>query len=131
MMNFLLLLLDAVGSFIRRNPIFCLVILLLAVFAPSLVQGIAQIVLYAILGIVCFWAGILLWLRWRIGRLQKRMGEEFDGQQRTNGFGGFGNRTAGREGEVKVHRTADTPEKRVSRDVGDYVDFEETKEEKK
>ena len=61
MMNFLLLLIDAVGSFIRRNPIFCLAVLLLAVFAPSLMQGIALVVLYVILGIVCFWAGIFLW----------------------------------------------------------------------
>ena len=28
----------------------------------------------------------------------------------------------------RVHRTAGTPEKRVSKDVGDYVDFEEEKE---
>ena len=34
----------------------------------------------------------------------------------------------GREGEVKVYKTSETPEKRVSRDVGDYVEFEETKE---
>lgn len=127
MMNFLLLLIDAVGSFIRRNPVFCLAVLLLAVFAPSLVQGIAQVVLYAVLGIVCFWAGILLWLRWRIGRLRKRMGEEFDVRQRADGY----RQSPEREGEVKIRRTSDTPEKRVSRDVGDYVDFEETREEKK
>ena len=132
MMNFLLLLIDAVGSFIRRNPIFCLAVLLLAVFAPSLMQGIALVVLYVILGIVCFGAGIFLWLRWRIGQAQKRMGEEFEARQRTGGFRGFGSRqTPDREGEVKIRRTSDTPEKRVSRDVGDYVDFEETKEEKK
>lgn len=95
-------------------------------------QGIALVVLYVILGIVCFWAGIFLGLRWRIGQAQKRMGEEFEARQRTGGFRGFGSRqTPDREGEVKIRRTSDTPEKRVSRDVGDYVDFEETKEEKK
>lgn len=126
MMNFLLLLIDSVGSFIRRNPIFCLTILLLAIFAPALLQGIALVILYTVLGIVCFWAGILLWLRWRIGRLQKGMDSEFGGRR---GFGGRPQQS--REGEVKIYRTAETPEKRVKQDVGDYVDFEETKEEKK
>ena len=36
-------------------------------------------------------------------------------------------RTRGREGEVRVHRTSGEPEKRVSKDVGDYIDFEEEK----
>ena len=35
-----------------------------------------------------------------------------------------------REGEVKVRKTSGAPEKRVSKDVGDYVEFEETKEPK-
>lgn len=123
MMNFLLLLIDAVGSFIRRNPIFCLVILLLAIGAPALLRGIAQIVFFAVLGVIFFWAGLLLWLRWRLGRMQKRMDGRFEEQsRRTN---------AGSEGEVKIHRTTGAPEKRVKGDVGDYVDFEETKEEKK
>ena len=48
------------------------------------------------------------------------------------GYGsGRGARTEGssrqQEGEVKVYRTSETPEKRVSEDVGDYVEFEETK----
>ena len=29
---------------------------------------------------------------------------------------------------MKVHKTPGTPEKRVSKDVGDYVDFEEEKQ---
>ena len=46
------------------------------------------------------------------------------------GFGSpfAGEPRKGREGEVKVYKTSETPEKRVSRDVGDYVEFEETKE---
>ena len=51
---------------------------------------------------------------------------------RAAGFGGTrGARTESRreqEGEVKVYRTSETPEKRVSESVGDYVEFEETKE---
>ena len=34
----------------------------------------------------------------------------------------------GRYGYVKLYKTSETPETRVSRDVGDYVEFEETKE---
>ena len=32
------------------------------------------------------------------------------------------------EGEVRLHKTSAAPEKRISTEVGDYVDFEETKE---
>ncbi|MEG0499170.1 MAG: DUF4834 domain-containing protein, partial [Alistipes sp.] len=67
--------------------------------------------------------------RWRIYNMHKQMKEQMKGQ------GGF--RTpyqqpeeTVKEGEVKVYKTNETPEKRVSKDVGDYVDFEETKEPK-
>ncbi len=43
-------------------------------------------------------------------------------------WGGFARERGadrGRDGEVKVHRTAGARRKRVSDNVGDYVDFEE------
>lgn len=127
-MNLLLLLIDAVGSFIRRNPIFCLTVLLLAVCAPAFLRGIAAALLYFFL----FAGGILiagaLWLRWRLDRIQKQAGRHFEAE---NGSRGFDGRTTDPEGEVKIFRTNGVPEKRVKRDVGDYVEFEETKEEKK
>lgn len=131
MMNFLTLLADTVGSFIRRNPVFCLVVLLLALLAPALLRGIALFVLYIILAVALFWVVILLLLRWRIGRLQREMGERFE--QHPGGPGGPGaewhrSSAKSREGEVKVYRTSDTPDKRIADDVGDYVDFEETKD---
>ena len=62
--------------------------------------------------------------------MEERFGREF-GPERPGGFrqgfGGGAPRTP-REGEVKVRRTSGAPEKRVAEDVGDYVDFEETKE---
>ena len=67
-------------------------------------------------------------------KMEEQFGEGFGEQTR----GGFRQRNSGspfaererrgREGEVRVHKTAGTPEKRVSKDVGDYVDFEEEKE---
>ena len=128
MMNFLILLADTVGSFIRRNPVFCLILLVLAVLAPALLRGIALFVLYFVLAVVVFWGIILLLLRWRIGRLQREMGERFE--QHAGGPGPEWHRSSAKakEGEVKVYRTSDAPDKRIADDVGDYVDFEETKE---
>jgi len=128
MMNFLILLADTVGSFIRRNPVFCIVVLLLALLAPSLLEGVVKFVLYLIFAVALFWVVVLLLLRWRLGRLQREMGERF-GRQGGGPGAEWHRRTAKtEEGEVKVYRTSETPDKRISDDVGDYVDFEETKE---
>ena len=66
--------------------------------------------------------------------MEEQFGEGFGDQtqggfrQRNSGSPFADRERRGREGEVRVHRTAGTPEKRVSKDVGDYVDFEEEKE---
>ena len=65
--------------------------------------------------------------------MEQQFGEGFGQQSGPKGFGGFGSPFAEqprkeREGEVKVHKTPGMPEKRVSKDVGDYVDFEEEKQ---
>ena len=50
-MNLLIAIIDGIVGFIRRNPLFCLLIFLLALFAPSVLGGIAMFVLYALLGL--------------------------------------------------------------------------------
>ena len=136
-MNFLTLLVDSIVGFVRRNPIFCLVVLMLALLAPSLLKGIAAFVLYFILAIVLFGVVILALLRWKLYRMQREMQGQFSQQQRaaggayrSHGFGGTAQPNQKREGEVKIYVTSDKPEKRISDDVGDYVEFEETKNQK-
>ncbi len=125
---------DALVGFVRRNPLTVLVILLLALGAPALLRGIAFFILYAIMGFVLLVIGLMIYFRWRIRRVQRQMEERFgEGGFDPRGFGGApfgGARHRGetrREGDVEVRRTAEAPEKRVSNDVGDYVEFEETK----
>lgn len=135
-MKYLMAVIDALVGFVQRNPLTVLVILILALGAPALLKGIALFILYFIMGFVLLLIAGVLFFRWRIYRMRKEMEERFG-----EGFGaaaggfdprGFGSRQRppkqGREGEVKVYRTADAPEKRVSEKVGDYVDFEETRE---
>ncbi len=133
-MGFLTAIIDALAEFVRRNPIFTLIIVVLALTAPALLKGIALFVLYLVLGFLVLVFLVSLLFRWRIRRVQRQMEEQFG----AGGFGGagFGSGRGARaegnqrqqEGEVKVYRTSETPEKRVSEDVGDYVEFEETKE---
>ena len=125
---------DALVGFVRRNPLTVLVILLLALGAPALLRGIAFFILYAIMGFVLLVIRLMIYFRWRIRRVQRQMEERFgEGGFDPRGFGGApfgGARPRGetrREGDVEVRRTAEAPEKRVSNDVGDYVEFEETK----
>lgn len=140
-MKFLTAILDSLVAFVQRNPLTVLVILLLALGAPALLKGIATMILYAILGLLLFGAVLLVVLGWRVRTMQRRMEEQLndrfggDGQRNTSsGHGGFWSSwgrasSHGREGEVHVYTTSGTPEKRVSKDVGDYVEFEETRSE--
>lgn len=134
-MNIFKYIVEGVIDFVRRNPLFCLMVIMLALLAPSLLKGMALVMLYLLLGLVLLGVVILLLIRWRFRRLQKAMEEQMRGGFRGgqsgpsagyNPYGGQTKRPA--EGEVQVHITSETPEKRVSKDVGDYVEFEETPE---
>ena len=123
-MNLLIAIIDGIVGFIRRNPLFCLLIFLLALFAPSVLGGIAMFVLYALLGLVVLAIILLLSFRWRIYRMRKDLEDQFGGQ----GFGpGGSGGPAGnaREGEIHIRKTKGAGEKRVRKDVGDYIEFEE------
>ncbi len=43
--------LDSIIAFVQRNPMFCLVVLMLALLAPQVLQGIVLFVLYGLLGL--------------------------------------------------------------------------------
>lgn len=131
-MRFLLAIVDALAGFVQRNPLTVLVILLLAIGAPALLKGIALIILYLFMGLLVLILAAMLALRWHMNRVRRQMEEQFGSGPRPQG--GFGQRRrasgpqpSAREGEVRVHRTSQTPEKRVSKDVGDYIEFEEEK----
>ena len=119
-MNLILWIIDAVVGFVRRNPIFCLVILILALGAPSLLAGIASLILYIVLGVIVLMLVLSLVLRWRIGKLT----DNFRQQQHQQG-GPY--RSQRREGDVSIRIDSEQTEKRISDDVGDYVDFVEEK----
>lgn len=134
-MRFLTEIVDALAGFVQRNPLTVLVILILALGAPALLKGIALFILYFFMGLILLALAAMLFFRWRIARMRREMEEQFGrnfGGGPQGGFrGGFGSQqgtTSRREGEVHVHRTSETPAKRVSEDVGDYVEFEETKD---
>ena len=130
-MNLLTLLLDGLVEFVRRNPVTCLIIFILALFFPATFRGLTKFVLYCVLGCVLLVAVLALVIRWRFNKLRRQVEEQFGrgapGNRLDGGFDASGR--SAREGEVKIYRTAGTPEKRVSKDVGDYVEFEEQKDE--
>ncbi len=125
--------LDSIIAFVQRNPMFCLVVLMLALLAPQVLQGIVLFVLYGLLGLFILVGVAIAVFRWRIARMQQRMEERF-GQEARRQQGQWYDAGTGRsrrrsgEGSVRIHRTSDAPEKRISDNVGDYVDFEESDE---
>ena len=134
-MNFILAIIDSLAGFVQRNPLTMLLIVILALGAPALLKGIALFILYFLMGLVILVVVLMLAFRWRIYKVRKQMEQQFGEGFDPRNFGGqgFGSPFAEqprkeREGEVKVHKTPGMPEKRVSKDVGDYVDFEEEKQ---
>ena len=134
-MNFLTAIINALVGFVQRNPLTTLLIVILALGAPALLKGIALFILYFLMGLVILVVVLMLAFRWRIYKVRKQMEQQFGEGFDPRNFGGqgFGSPFAGesrkgREGEVKVRKTSGAPEKRVSKDVGDYVDFEEEKQ---
>lgn len=134
-MELLKAIIDAAAGFVRRNPLLCLLILFLAVAAPAVLKGIAVFILYFVLGVMALVALGGFLLQWRLRRMRREMEERFGTRSGGEGASGdvfgasarHGSRRAA-EGEVRVYRTADTPVPKVADDVGDYVEFEETKD---
>ena len=128
-MNLLIAIIDGIVGFIRRNPLFCLLIFLLALFAPSVLGGIAMFVLYALLGLVVLAIILLLSFRWRIYRMRKDLEDQFGGII-LHHVAGFvfprGDQIhVPLRGEIHIRKTKGAGEKRVHKDVGDYIEFEE------
>ncbi|MEG1759886.1 MAG: DUF4834 domain-containing protein [Alistipes sp.] len=126
-MNFLMAIIDGIVSFVRRNPLLCLILFVLAVAAPSVLKGIAVFILYFFLGLILLVLIFAFSFRWRIYNMHKQMKEQMKSQ---SGF-----RTpyqqpeeTVKEGEVKVYATRETGEKRVNKHVGDYVEFEDVED---
>ncbi len=116
-------------SFVRNNPLTVVIIVMLAVFVPSLFGAVLIGVLVFLL-LLAAWPVIMLV---RLRREARRMEQEASSRDFGRGYytrreQTRSSRTNG-EGEVKVYATS-VREKRVKSDVGDYIDFEEVKEEK-
>ena len=127
-MNILSAILDAMISFIRNNPLTVVIIVMLAVFVPSLFGAVLIGLLVVLLLIVAWPVAMLLRLR-REARRMERDGSarDFGREYRTRREYTSGSRRNSNpdEGEVKIYATS-VREKRVRSDVGDYVEFEET-----
>ncbi len=123
-------------NWIKDNPIFFL-LLFLAIAAPSLFFGALQVVFYIIIGIIILLFILSLIFRSRIARLQKQMEDQMGGHGANQAggrytWGGFSSGSQGarrqeetEQGDVKIFKQKGVGDKKVSKDVGDYVDFEE------
>ena len=123
-MNFLFAIIDSIVEWIKRNPLTCILLVMIAVFAPGLYGaifigiGIVVLLLLAIPIIGIF----------KLRRMSRKIGDDARQQQGFGGgFAGQNRTRTSNEGEVKVYTTEEATEKRVNDKVGEYVDFEEVK----
>ena len=122
---------DSIINYIQRNPLTTIIIIMIMVFAPSvfgaLLVGIAVAVLLLL--------AVPIYMLFRVRRMSRKMEEQMRNNTREGGFYSQHRSDANsqwsqrreQEGRVRVHSTSEQPQKRVSDDVGDYVDFEEVK----
>ena len=136
----------AILAFIERNPKLCIILALLAIFAPVVFKFVGWI----ILGVIAFAIIVMGTMAWRMRAMQRKMERDFKANASGasaggfNGFGGFNN-MGGMSLEDLVRRmqaeadarkatssaqnnkpNENTSRVRSSRD-DDYVDFEEIK----
>ena len=122
-MDFIYRLIDSFVAFVRRNPFIFLITLFVALASPQLLAGAFKAIIYAIMFFLILMLAIGLYLSYRINRLRK------DAEQTMrNTSGSYRNYRQNpqqpREGEVSVHQT-EPQEKKINKNVGDYVDFED------
>ena len=123
-MNFLSLLIDSIIDYVRRNPLTTTILIMLIIFAP----GAFGAIFIGIMVVLLLLMAIPIFLLLRLRRASRHIKEEAN--RTTNSQQFYGRQKKKQEGEVKVYTTNQTPEKRVSDNVGDYIDFEEVKDKK-
>ena len=123
-MNFLSLLIDSIIDYVRRNPLTTTILIMLMIFAP----GAFGAMFIGIMVVLLLLMAIPIFLLLRLRRASRHIKEE--AHRTTNSQQFYGRQKEKQEGEVKVYTTNQTPEKRVSDNVGDYIDFEEVKDKK-
>lgn len=125
-MNIFSAIIDSIVGFVKNNPLTFVIIVMLIAFAPSLMGG----MLIGLLILVGLFLLIPVIMFFRLRRLSRRMEQEAE-QTRQDYNRTYRQSRQNREGEVKIYATSDRPQKRVNEDVGDYVDFEEVKNDNK
>ena len=129
-MNFLSAIIDSFLGFVSRNPLTTIIIVMLLVFAPS-VFGVLFIGVIVLLFLTLAIPAFLLFRLRRASRIcleQARHESQQSYSHREYTQQGYSQPKS--EGDVKVHATTQQPQKRVNDNVGDYVEFEEVKEQK-
>lgn len=125
-MNIFFAIIDSIVQFIKANPLTTLFIVMLVVFAPSLAGGMF-IGLLILLAVILLIPIIMLF---RLRRIARRMEQEAKSHQQYTYTSYNEPQQQNREGEVNIYTTSQRPKKRVNDNVGDYVDFEEVKNDK-
>ena len=124
-MNFLSAIIDSFLGFVSRNPLTTIIIVMLLVFAPSFFGAL----LIGVVVLVLILLAIPLFMLFRL----RRASRNFQEQTRHESQQSYSQQSYSQpksEGDVKVHATTQQPQKRVNDNVGDYVEFEEVKEQK-
>ena len=134
-MNFLSAIIDSFLGFISRNPLTTIIIVMLLVFAPSFFGAL----LIGVVVLVLILLAIPLFMLFRLRRASRKIEDEARrASQQGYSRQGYSQQSYSQqgysqpksEGDVKVHTTPQQPQKRVNDNVGDYVEFEEVKEQK-
>jgi len=101
----------------------CLILLFIALASPQMVAGAFKAIMYVIMFFLILMLAIGLYMSYRINRLRQDAEQKM--RNASGSYRNYGHKTQQpREGEVSVHQT-EPQEKKINKNVGDYVDFED------
>ena len=129
-MNIFSAIIDSIVGFVSRNPLTTIIIVMLLVFAPSVFGVLFIGVIVLLLLTLAIPAFLLFRLRRASRNFQEQARHESQQSYSQREYNQQGYSQPKSEGDVKVHATTQQPQKRVNDNVGDYVEFEEVKEQK-
>ncbi len=114
-----------------KNNLGIFFIIFIAIVAPQFFVGSLKVILFIILGIIALLLILGIVFRVKIVNLQKQMQDQMHNQSGFNpnaSSSSTSNNSRQDEGDVKIFTQQGANEKKVSNNVGDYVDFEEVEE---
>ncbi|MBR2352663.1 MAG: DUF4834 family protein [Alistipes sp.] len=114
----------SIFQFISDNLLTILIVAIVIVAAPQLFGVLALFLIVPVISLLL----LQIWFRWRMHKFNQRMEDAMNDAQQRRPYNSPHEKRS--EGSITID-TSEHPDRRVSDNVGEYIDFKEIKDEDK